>query len=70
MTKKKKEPLYVYRRPEESGQPGSQPGPNTVGTDEIIDNSVMMEDLNQSVKDEMMTRDDRVTQEDLNGFNV
>lgn len=32
-----------------SGQ-GSTPGPNTVGTEQIIDNSVIMDDLNDSVK--------------------
>ena len=30
----------------------------------------MMDDLHQSVKDKMMTDDDRVTQEDINNFNV
>ena len=29
---------------------GGELGPNTVGTDEIIDNSIMMNDLNDSVK--------------------
>ena len=29
---------------------GGEPGPNTVGTDAIIDNSIMMNDLNDSVK--------------------
>lgn len=38
-------------KPQEGG--GSQPGPNTVGTDEIIDGSVKMEDLNQEVIDRM-----------------
>lgn len=32
------------------GGGGMQPGPNTVGTEEIIDNSVEMVDLNDSVK--------------------
>jgi hypothetical protein len=32
---------------------GMHPGPKTVGTDEIIDNSVEMEDLNDSVKDKI-----------------
>jgi len=31
------------------GGGGSQPGPNTVGTDEIVDNSIMMEDLNEEM---------------------
>ena len=29
-----------------------------------------MEDLNQKVKDKMMTDDDRVTQQDIESFNV
>jgi len=33
-----------------SGGGGSQPGPNTVGTEQIIDGAVEMEDLNDSVK--------------------
>ena len=28
----------------------SKPGPNTVGTEQIIDNSVIMDDLNSSVR--------------------
>ena len=52
------------------GGGGSQPGPNTVGTDEIVDNSIMMEDLNEEVKDAMMTEDDRVTQDELADFDV
>lgn len=54
----------------ESGGGGSQPGPNTVGSDEIIDNSIKMEDLNQEVKDEMITKNDRVTPEQLDDFVV
>lgn len=50
--------------------PGSKPGPNTVGTNEIVDDSVEMEDLNQSVKDKMMTDGDRVTKEQLDNFEV
>lgn len=52
------------------GGGGSQPGPNTVGSDEIIDNSIKMEDLNQEVKDEMITKNDRVTPEQLDDFVV
>ena len=44
--------------------------PDSVGTREIIDDSVEMEDLNQKVKDTMMTGDDRVTQEEIDKFNV
>lgn len=32
---------------------GGQPGPDTVGTEQIIDDSVMMEDLNDSVKEKI-----------------
>lgn len=45
-------------------------GPDTVGTEQIIDGAVEMEDLNQSVKDEMMTKNDRVTKEQLDNFEV
>ena len=31
----------------------SQPGPDTVGTEQIIDNSVIMDDLNDSVKEKI-----------------
>lgn len=44
--------------------------PDSVGTRQIQDDSVEMEDLNQSVKDKMMTGDDRVTQKDIESFNV
>ena len=54
----------------ESSGGGGSVGPNTVGSEEIVDDSVMMEDLNQSVKDTMVTGDDRVTQEELDGFSV
>ena len=53
-----------------NGGGGGQPGPDTVGTEEIKDDAVMMEDLNQSVKDEMITKEDRVTDEELNTFDV
>jgi len=49
---------------------GGQPGPDSVGTEEIKNDSIQMEDLNQEVKDTMLTDDDRVTQEELNGFDV
>ena len=41
--------------------------PDSVGTRQIEDGSVMLEDLNPEVKDNMA---DRVTQEDLDNFNV
>lgn len=56
---------YVFE-----GGGGGQPGPNTVGTNEIIDDSVQMEDLNSSVKDAMVTDKDRVTQEQIDNFEV
>lgn len=49
---------------------GGQAGPDSVGTEEIKDDSIEMEDLNQKVKDTMLTGDDRVTQEDIDDFNV
>ena len=45
----------------ESGGGGSQPGPNTVGTEQIIDGSVEEEDLNDSVKDRMTITHDSTT---------
>lgn len=50
--------------------PGVPIPANTVNSAAIIDGSIEMEDLNQSVKDEMMTGSDRVTQDDLDGFEV
>lgn len=47
---------------------GGQLGPDSVGSEEIADDSIMMEDLNQTVKDQMMTGEDRVTQEELDNF--
>ena len=52
----------------EGHEGGEQPGPDSVGSEEIRDDSVQMEDLNQTVKDAMLTGDDRVTQEDIDGF--
>ena len=42
-------------KPQEGGGGGGscQPGPNTVGTEQIIDNSVIMDDLNDSVKEKI-----------------
>ena len=42
-------------------------GPETVGSDEIINGSVQLEDLNQEVKDKLV---DHVTEEELDTFNV
>jgi len=41
--------------------------PDSVGTRQIEDGSVMLDDLNPEVKDNMA---DRVTQEDLDNFKV
>ncbi len=49
---------------------GGQPGPDSVGTEEIKDDSIEMEDLNQSVKDTMLTGNDRVTKDDIDDFKV
>ena len=50
--------------------PGIPIPKGTVNTDAIVDGAVQMEDLNDDVKDTMMTGNDRVTQEDINNFNV
>ena len=44
--------------------------PDSVGTVQIQDDAVAMEDLNQKVKDKMLTDDDRVTAQDIENFNV
>ena len=44
--------------------------PNSVGTDELKDGGVEMEDLNDDVKDTMLTSDDRVTPDDIDKFDV
>ena len=43
---------------------------NSVGTEQIVDDSIEMDDLNRNVKDQMVTGNDRVTAEDLQGFEV
>lgn len=43
---------------------------DTVDSAAIIDGSVEMADLNDNVKDVMLTDSDRVTQEDLDTFEV
>lgn len=50
--------------------PGVPLPADTVDSDAIIDEAVMMKDLNPEVKDSMLTDDDRVTPEDLRGFVV
>jgi hypothetical protein len=44
--------------------------PDSVGSQEIKDESVEMVDLGKSVKDSMITDKDRVTQEQMDNFNV
>lgn len=44
--------------------------PDSVGTRQIQDDSVEMEDLNKKVKDKMLTDDDRVNSHDIENFNV
>lgn len=43
-------PISILDHKPKGGGGGMQPGPNTVGTEEIIDNSVIMDDLNDSVR--------------------
>lgn len=50
--------------------PGVPIPADTVDSDAIQDGAVEMQDLNQNVKDKMVTDDDRVTQEDLDSFVV
>ena len=43
------------------GGGGGQPGPDTVGTEQIIDGAVQEQDLNDSVKDRMTVTHDSST---------
>lgn len=52
------------------GGGGGQPGHDSVGSEQIINESVEMEDLHKNVKDKMVTDDDRVTAEELANFEV
>lgn len=61
---------YVFEGSGGSITPGVPIPADTVDTEAIIDGAVEMEDLNQKVKDKMVTDDDRVTQEDLDNFNL
>ena len=47
---------YVF-----TGGGGSQPGPNTVGTEQLIDGAVEEEDLHDDVKDRMTVTHDAST---------
>ena len=49
---------------------GSQPAYDSVGTEQIKDESIEMEDLSKDVKDTMMTEGDRVTPEELADFQI
>ena len=46
-------PISVLDHKPDEGGGGMQPGPDTVGSREIIDNSVQMVDLNDSVKNKI-----------------
>lgn len=61
---------YVFEGGGGSITPGVPIPEDTVNSAAIIDGAVEMEDLNQSVKDAMVTENDRVTQEELDGFEV
>ena len=56
------------------GSGGITPGvpipENTVDTNAIIDGAVEMQDLNDRVKDQIIMEGDRVTQEDLDNFDI
>ena len=62
--------IFGFAEFNHSGGGSSPLGPDTVGTEQIIDGAVEMQDLNKSVKDEMITRHDHVTEEELNSFDV
>ena len=53
-----------------AGGSGGQPAADSVGTEQIKDDSIEMQDLSSDVKDQMMTESDRVTQEELEHFEV
>lgn len=55
----------VDHKKESGGGGGMQPGPNTVGTEQIIDGSVIEADLNDSVKAKMQKTYD-ISDESLN----
>lgn len=62
----------VWPEGHEGGEitPGVPIPENTVDSRSIQDDSIEMEDLNQKVKDAMLTDEDRVTQEEIDNFNV
>lgn len=53
-----------------AGGGGSTPAPDSVGSEQIKDDSIEMEDLSKGVKDSMLTDGNRVTQEELDNFEV
>lgn len=52
------------------GHEGGEPGPDSVGSEEIKDDSIAMEDLNTEVRDNMVTKEDRVTENELKDFVI
>lgn len=50
--------------------PGVPIPEDTVDSRSIVDDTIEMKDLNQKVKDKMVTDDDRVTAEELANFKV
>ena len=61
---------YVFEGGGGSITPGVPIPAGTVDTAAIQNGAVEMEDLNQEVKDAMMTGNDRVTQEEIENFEV
>ena len=49
---------------------GSQPGPHTVGTEQLIDNSIMEDDLNDSVRAKIQKTYDTSDESLLMDFDV
>ena len=71
MTEKKSLSKITFEMKKDSYEfAGDVPGPGSVGTEQIQDEAVMMDDLNPEVKDSMITDGDRVTAEELAGFQV
>lgn len=49
---------------------GTVPADNSVGTEQIKDESIEMDDLSKGVKNTMITNQDRVSSEELDEFEV
>lgn len=60
----------VYELCGEGITPGVPIPEDTVDSRAIVNDTIEMEDLNQNVKNKMLTDDDRVTRQDLDNFNV